>query len=178
MAELLCFLEERKAIERKISELEAVFSDAGMLTRFEASIAVICMHMEAVSHKFSTYICDSAVQVKRQYMQSVHYIEHMLREQLIAAIGKQVTPDDFAEYMRFHNNKLFNENFKPKPCCYSIRRTEMHSPQGIVSIERKPDHGDTIAEPISTIVHRSEASAEMKVPGFPDGVILTEHPHR
>ena len=50
-------LEERKAIERKLSELEAVFSDTGMLTRFEASIAVICMHMEAVSHKFSTYIC-------------------------------------------------------------------------------------------------------------------------
>lgn len=87
----------------------------------------------------------------------------MLREQLIAAIGKTVTPDDFAEYMRFHNNKLFNPQYKPKPYCYSIRRTNEHSPQGVVSIERKPGHGDAIAEPISTIVHHAEASAEMKV---------------
>lgn len=106
---------------------------------------------------------DASCQVKRQYVQSINYIESMLRQQLIAAIGKQVTPDDFADYMRFHNNKLFNQEFKPKPCCYSIRRTEEHSPQGVVSIERKPDQGDAIAEPISTIVHHSEASAEMKV---------------
>ena len=50
--------------------------------------------------------------MKRQYVRSIDYIEHMLREQLIAAIGKQVTPDDFGEYMKFHNSKLFNQNFK------------------------------------------------------------------
>ena len=32
----------------------------------------------------------------------------MLRKQLIAAIGKEVTPADFAQYMRFHGRKLTN----------------------------------------------------------------------
>lgn len=42
-----------------------------------------------------------------QYAESVGYIEDMLRKQLIAAIGKEVQPRDFSDYLRFHNRKLF-----------------------------------------------------------------------
>ncbi len=74
-----------------------------------------------------------------------------------------VTPDHFAEYIRFHNNKLFRPEFAPQPCAYAIRRTVEHSPQGLISIERKPDQGDAISEPINTIVCHSTATSEMKV---------------
>lgn len=74
-----------------------------------------------------------------------------------------MTPDHFAEYLRFHNNKMFKPEYKPQPCCYAIRRTPEHSPQGLVTIERKPDDGDSISEPINTIVSHSKATCEMKV---------------
>merc|ERR1711966_83649 len=87
----------------------------------------------------------------------------MLRDQLIAAIGKEVTPDQFAEYMSHHNNKLFKPEFAPKPMSYAIRRTTAHSPQGVITIESKPDKGDGIAQPISTLVHSSQATGYMTV---------------
>ena len=42
-----------------------------------------------------------------QFADGVSYIEDMLRKQLIAAIGKEVQPKDFSDYLRFHNRKLF-----------------------------------------------------------------------
>ncbi len=38
-------------------------------------------------------------QIAQYYSDGVDYIEDMLRKQLIAAIGKEVTPVDFANYM-------------------------------------------------------------------------------
>jgi hypothetical protein len=141
--------EERKALGKKIEELGEMFSDTSTLvTSFEACLAVVLMPMQ---------------EVRSRSVESIDYIEMMLRQQLIAAIGKVVTPDHFAEYLKFHSNKIFKPEYTPKPCCYAIRRTEKHSPQGIVAIERKPDEGDSISEPINTIVSHAIASNEMKV---------------
>ena len=41
---------------------------------------------------------------------------------MVAAIGKEVTPVDFTNYQRFHNRKLFKEEFQPRPFSYAIRR--------------------------------------------------------
>ena len=49
--------------------------------------------------------------------------------QLIAAIGKEVMPADFAEYMRFHNRKLFVDAYAPVPFCFAVRRSDHHSPE-------------------------------------------------
>ena len=57
---------------------------------------------------------------------AIDYIEAMLRRQLIAAIGKAVQPDDFAEYMRFHCRKLFAEVFQPAPFAFAVRRYHCH----------------------------------------------------
>ena len=76
---------------------------------------------------------------------------------------QEVTPDQFAEYMSYHNNKLFKPEFAPKPMSYAIRRTAAHSPQGVITIESKPDKGDAIAQPISTLVHSSQATGYMTV---------------
>lgn len=49
------------------------------------------------------------------------FFSALLRSQLIAAIGKEVSIPDLDEYMIYHYRKLFNEQFQPKKFCYPIR---------------------------------------------------------
>merc|ERR1719456_1570198 len=96
--------------------------------------------------KHCCIVCD-------QWSQALDYIEGMLRKQLIAAIGKEVMPADFAEYMQFHNRKLFADIYAPVPFCFAVRRSEKHSPEGTLSIEEETVGGDSnIAAPIVTLV--------------------------
>ena len=53
-----CAAEERKAIERKLSEFKTVFPESGMLTSFEASLAMLCIHLEAVRVGSFCMLCD------------------------------------------------------------------------------------------------------------------------
>ena len=80
--------------------------------------------------------------------EGVDYIEHMLRKQLIAAIGKLVKPEDFDQFMSFHLQKLFSPSYAPKPFCYAVRRPDRF-PDGMLSIERA--NTDKL-EPIETMV--------------------------
>jgi hypothetical protein len=49
--------------------------------------------------------------------------------QLVAAIGHEVTPVDFANYQRYHNRKLLRDEYVPRPFMYAIRRPD-HDPEG------------------------------------------------
>ena len=82
----------------------------------------------------------------------------MVRAQLIAAIGKEVQPKDFAEYMDFHNRKLFKAEHAPERFCYAIRR-EGRYPDGTVSIEQAG--GDSM--PLLTSVVKQQAVRPMKI---------------
>ena len=42
----------------------------------------------------------------------------------------QVTPELFASYMRFHHRRLFRQEFQPTQFCFSVRRSDAHSPEG------------------------------------------------
>ena len=84
----------------------------------------------------------------QQYQQCIEYTEEMLCKQVIAAIGKEVHPKDFHQFMEFHCQKIFAPQFAPKPFSYAIRRPN-HYPDGILSIEGSANDGDK-AEPIST----------------------------
>ncbi len=77
------------------------------------------------------------------------YIEDMLRSQLVAAIGKIVTPQDFGNYMRFHYRKLYLDEYAPQLFCYAVRRPN-HYPEGTLSIEES--NGGGTPDPIQTIV--------------------------
>jgi hypothetical protein len=90
----------------------------------------------------------------------VELVETMLRNQLVAAIGKVVSPVDFSNYMRFHNRKLFLEAYEPKPFCYAVRRPE-HYPEGTLSIEGQLADG-SIAQPILTSVRAVEPVHAMR----------------
>ena len=70
----------------------------------------------------------------------------------------QVTPVDFAAYMRFHHRRLFREAFAPTPFCSPIRRSQDHDPEGSLGIE---EMGETI-QPICTSCCRGKV--EMKIP--------------
>ena len=63
----------------------------------------------------------------------INHLERLLRKQLIAAVGREITAQDFVEYMDFHNSRRYGSAFQPKTFCYAIRRPD-HYPEGIVSI--------------------------------------------
>jgi len=74
-----------------------------------------------------------------------------------------VTPDHFADYMQFHNNKLFKPQYRPQPCSYGVRTTAAHAPQGTIAIETQPTTADAIAQPINTLVAHAAATQPMRV---------------
>jgi hypothetical protein len=103
---------------------------------------------------------DYARRVAQGAFDGAAFCEAMLRDQLSAAVGKVVGPRDFAEYMRFHNRRLFRPGFEPLPFCYSVRRSDAHAPEGLLRIDEPPPQFDTPAEPIQTVVHTTAAAAD------------------
>jgi hypothetical protein len=110
----------------------------------EATIVLLCKHVEELGS---------------QYQQSMGYIEHMLTEQLVTAIGKRVEAKDLDQFVKYHNAKLLDP--PPQPFCQAIRRPA-HYPDGILSIEG--DNGDGKMEPIDTLVRQVESSEPLQVP--------------
>lgn len=102
----------------------------------------------------------NTMNIAQFYADGVEHVEGTMRKQLISAIGKEVTPADFANYMKYHNRKIFKESFQPRPFSYAVRQPD-HYPEGTIGIDLKLDDG-SIAEPIHTIVSRREASSPMK----------------
>eukprot|EP01062_Namystynia_karyoxenos_P084369 TRINITY_DN990_c0_g1_i3.p1 TRINITY_DN990_c0_g1~~TRINITY_DN990_c0_g1_i3.p1 ORF type:complete len:927 (+),score=309.94 TRINITY_DN990_c0_g1_i3:91-2871(+) len=94
---------------------------------------------------------------------AVGAIESMLRNQLIAAIGREIGPSDFAEYMDFHNRQLFRPCYRPRGFCFAVRRPQ-HFPEGVLSIEAAADTGAGDSKPIQTFIASSEATQPMSFP--------------
>lgn len=71
----------RSLKEQHANVISAFPGDTGILTAVEACMSVTLTHMNALAH---------------QWVQAVDYVEGMLRKQLVAAIGKEVTPAEFS----------------------------------------------------------------------------------
>ena len=95
-------------------------------------------------------------QICQHYGDGVAYFEDLLWKQLVAAIGKEVTPAHFAEYMQFHYRKIFRQAYEPRAFCYAVRRPA-HYPEGTLSLEAEAE-GGAMPEPIRTLVHSSDAA--------------------
>ena len=138
--------EQLRSINEKMANIAKTFpSDDSVVTTKEGAL------LSAMSH---------ADELVSAYNQGIEYIEHLLRQQLIAAIGKEVTPADFCEYMVFHNRKLFKKEYGPKPFCHAIRRPD-HYPEGILSIEMQTPSAGGNPESIQTISSHSVAKKPM-----------------
>ncbi len=136
--------EERRSLAEKCRALSAAFpSDGAILTAVEGGLLVTLLHAREVCQQFSF---------------AVDHIEDMLRKQLIAAIGKEVTPDDFNAYMQFHHQKLVKPEYRPRPFSYAIRRPD-HYPEGVLTVEA--ERGSAMPDPISTTVASSAARHPM-----------------
>jgi hypothetical protein len=139
--------EERRNLAEKCRALSAAFpKDNSIITAVEAGLLVTVLHAKAIAEHFKD---------------SVDHIEDMLRKQLIAAIGKEVTPAEFTAFMDFHHRKLVKEPYRPKPFSYAVRRPD-HDPEGVLGIEA--ERGGSMPEPVSTTVAWSAAQRPMSFP--------------
>jgi len=135
---------QRQGLQKKFSDMDQVFPLKGKLVcQAAAKLMVPLLH---------------AVDVATAYYNGMDYIESMIRQQLIAAIGKEVTSTDFDEYLRFHYRKLLKDEYQPRPFCFAVRRPD-HSPEGTLSIEAARKAGD-VHEPIVSIVRQFEGKAQ------------------
>lgn len=135
--------EHQRALAEKIAALSKVFPAAGVkvVTAPEAILALGGLHLG---------------QLAEALFDGVDFIEEMLRKQIVAAIGKEVQPMDFAQYMLFHNRKLFKDEFRPKSFSFAVRRPN-YCPEGIVSIDAQLADG-SLADPIQTLCSRRSIS--------------------
>eukprot|EP01062_Namystynia_karyoxenos_P084370 TRINITY_DN990_c0_g2_i1.p1 TRINITY_DN990_c0_g2~~TRINITY_DN990_c0_g2_i1.p1 ORF type:complete len:933 (+),score=299.99 TRINITY_DN990_c0_g2_i1:85-2799(+) len=143
--------EQKRTLEAKRAELCRLLPPAAkgeLISAESASFASALAHAAALA---------------LQHDMSVDAIEGMLRSQLIAAVGKELHPSDFAEYMDFHHRRLFRPEFRPRGFCYPVRRPE-HYPEGSVSVEIAKDalSGDSV--PIQTFTVSRLAQEPMRFP--------------
>ncbi len=118
------FSEQQQTLGARFGEVVKVYGEHAATKRvfsgLEGKIVVAMRHLE---------------DIVQHYFDCVNFIEDMIRKQLVAAIGKEVQPSDFSEYMIFHSRKLLKDDFQLCPFSHSVRRTVQHSPEGAVSIE-------------------------------------------
>ncbi len=146
LADLNRFLDEQKrSLSEKFVTLAKVFPNGvKLITVAEANIVVLGLHLASIAQHF---------------IDGVNFIENLLRQQLIASIGRELGAVDFHNYMLFHNRRIFREEYQPRAFCYAVRRPD-HYPEGIVSIEGSLVDG-TVPEPIHTIVSRNVPASPM-----------------
>ncbi|MCC7537080.1 MAG: hypothetical protein IT379_12740 [Deltaproteobacteria bacterium] len=139
--------EQARSLSEKCRSLAKVFPrNDTVITVVEAALLTTLRHAQRVC---------------QQYADGVDSIEQMLRDQLVAAIGKELSPADFAGYMDFHHRKLVKPEFHPHPFSHAIRRPD-HSPEGVLGIEAT--RGRSMPDPISTTVAASRAVRPMSFP--------------
>jgi hypothetical protein len=133
------FLRLQKAtLESAMASLSKLYGNSKFIGKDEANLVLLTKHLIHLSERFH---------------ESVAYVEHMLKTQLVQAIGKQVTAPDFANFMSFHAQKLFAPAYAPRPFSYAIRRPD-HYPDGMLSMERQfwSNDNNKKKEPIETLV--------------------------
>ena len=79
--------------------------------------------------------CTSLREVSNRLVGCLASVERMLERKIIAALGQEVSPQDFAAFARFQMHKLLLPDFRPLPLSYSIRRTLAHDADGTVALE-------------------------------------------
>ncbi|KAJ3147847.1 hypothetical protein HDU86_007842 [Geranomyces michiganensis] len=147
-SDLALFLDEQK---RSLNERFAIV-DRSMPDREFSSLVT------ATEGKLMVTLSHAA-SLASTYLSSIRDIEEMLRQQLIDAIGRTVTPDDFTKLVQDQNRKLFKPEYQPRPFSFAVQRPN-HSPEGTVSIEFETSDANTsIIETHSRTLEEHESPA-------------------
>lgn len=121
--DVAAFLDEHnRSLQASIADTRKSFPNSQLMqliSNQEATTYLLCQHI-------STLV--------KQTVEGLDYVENMLHQQLVQAIGKEVGEKHFEEYIRHHHHKLFVDTFAPVPFTYAIRRPD-HCPDGMLSIE-------------------------------------------
>jgi hypothetical protein len=146
-ADIAAFLQEQKrSLDAKVAQLMEEFPatatepHAELLSAPEAILVCVLRHSSEIS---------------QAYLDGVDYIEHLLRTQVLAAVGKELGPQDFAEFVQFNEQKIFNPEFQPQAFCHAVRRAG-HFPEGTVQIDGGSGGGSSEGKPIFTSVKKQQ----------------------
>ncbi|KAJ3024348.1 hypothetical protein HKX48_000023 [Thoreauomyces humboldtii] len=143
--DLARFLQEQKrSLAERFDFVEKTMPPGKLLTVAEAKLLIVLQHK-----------CSLA----RTYIRSINDIEDTLQQQLIAAIGRHVTPRDFTQLARSQGQKLFKKQYAPTPFSFAVQRLG-HSPEGAFSIEFQ--HEAMLGKPKGAIM----SSADRVVDSF------------
>jgi len=83
-----------------------------IVTVVEARMLVTLAHIRAICQVQSPLLSHHSFLISsplQSWFDGVNYIENLLHQQLVAAIGKEVTSVDLSQYMCYHNRKIFKE---------------------------------------------------------------------
>ena len=75
-------------------------------------------------------------QLVDNFVESMAYVEDMMEQQLLAAIGKRLTSGDLDTFVKYHNARMLSPI--PQPFSQAIRQPE-HNPVGLITIESSDD---------------------------------------
>eukprot|EP00980_Cylindrotheca_fusiformis_P021693 scaffold8535_cov132-Cylindrotheca_fusiformis.AAC.1 len=139
--------EQVRSLEEKLQSLQSTFPSAHLVK------------LNSVAEATLFLLCDHSEKLSQQFQYSMEYMEKMLENQLVTAIGKRVSTADLEEFVRFHNAKFLS--IPPKPFCHAIGRPN-HFPYGVLTIESQGDGGNF--EPIETLVREVESPSSLKIP--------------
>ncbi len=142
--------EQRRSLAAEAAALAAAFPAAAaapppLLSAAEAALCLGLRHLR---------------DVLAQFADGLDYVEAMLSQQLRAAVGRELTPHDFAAYTTAHEARLYAPRYAPAPFSHAVRRPE-HSPEGSVAIEGAvAADGDLPWEPVRTLSRLLESDAD------------------
>lgn len=94
------------------------------ISGYEAKLVLLSIHLGILAYGWA---------------RGIEYVERMLSDQLVSAIGKVVKGEDFDAFLKFHNQRLIGKNYCPKPFCHAIRQPNQY-PDGVLSIVTKKPH--------------------------------------
>jgi len=139
--------EQRAALARHQRALRGVFpsadDDGALFSSREAEVVAGCVLLKGIA---------------QQLADGVQHIEEMLRKQLVAALGKTVTPSDLWRYLDFHSQRLYRAAVAPQPFTFAVRRHAAANTEGEVALEARLRDA-TKAEPLATLVRKARAPA-------------------
>ena len=139
--------EQQRSLTAQVANIEKTFPTDGVITGVEGGLRMVLSHLSD--------LCLG-------YVEGVDFIEGMLRKQLIAALGKEVTAIDFGNYMAYHIRKIFNQQYLPKTFSYAVRHST-HNPEGTVNFELVSQESGVLDAPVLSVVSRAP-SRPMKFP--------------
>lgn len=84
-----------------------------------------------------------------------------MRDQLVAAIGKEVTSKDVDEYTHYITQKMLLPEAAPTPLAYSVRRSSDHSPEGMYTLEHTFPHSSSRTTPLYALTRQVASSSDI-----------------